>query len=64
MIDREPAGKRRFPITISSRGKAAPYDRYGAMNAAVQHARMQIMQQEDENIFKILDSIASEDSKE
>lgn len=59
LIDRVSSKTRKFPITISSRGKAEKYNRIGVMNAAVQHARMQIMQQEDENIFKILDSIAA-----
>lgn len=64
LIDRTFSSKRRFPIIISSRGKAEKYDRFYSMNAAVQKARYQIMQQEDENIFKILDSIGREDSKE
>lgn len=54
---------RKFPITISPRGKAEKYNPFDFMYRAVQNARNQIMQQEDEQIFKILDSIAAGDPK-
>jgi len=57
MIDRIVPKGRKFPITISSRGKAEKYNPFGFMQGAIQNARNQIMQQEDENIFKILDTI-------
>jgi hypothetical protein len=57
IIDRMPPDSRRHPIRVNSRGKTTKRG-ISVMDAAVQRARMQIMQQEDENIFKILDSIA------
>lgn len=57
IIDRMPSDSRRHPIRVNSRGKTTKRG-ISVMDAAVQRARMQIMQQEDENIFKILDSIA------
>jgi len=49
------------PITISSKGKIYSYRRRRFFDELVEKARQQIMEQEDVEIFKILDSIAKEE---
>lgn len=48
------------PITVSSKGKLQKFHIH-FIHRLVEKARQQIMEQEDAEIFKVLDSIAKEE---